>query len=63
MILLTVVALHIAVVLFYLLVKKDNLHVPMITGHKPAAMPDECTRNDSIWIAAVQLGCSAALVY
>ena len=62
-ILLTLVALHIAAVLFYLLVKKDNLIVPMITGHKPSAIPNESTRYGSTWIAAMLLGCSAAVVY
>ena len=62
-ILLTLVALHIAAVLFYLLVKKDNLIVPMITGHKPCAIPNESTRCGSNGIAAVLVGCSAAMVY
>ena len=62
-IVLTLVALHIAAVLYYLLVRKDNLIVPMITGHKPSAIPNESTRYGSNWIAAVLLGCSAAVVY
>lgn len=31
------IGLHVAAILFYLLVKRDNLVAPMITGHAPAA--------------------------
>ena len=62
-VLIALVAIHIAAVLFYLLVKKENLIVPMVTGRKHSAMPAESARYGSVWIAAVLLGCSAAAVY
>ena len=62
-VLITLVAVHIAAVLFYLLAKKENLIAPMITGCKQSATPNESTRYGSAWIAALLLGCSAAAVY
>ncbi len=62
-VLLTLVAVHIAAVLFYLLAKKENLIAPMITGRKQSVTPDESARYGKLWLAAVLLGCSAAAVY
>ena len=62
-VLLTLIAVHIAAVLFYLLAKKENLIAPMITGRKPSCPPDESARYGNIWLAALLLGCSAATVY
>ena len=62
-VLIALVAIHIAAVLFYLLVKKENLIVPMITGRKQSATTAESARYGSAWIAAGLLGCSAAAVY
>jgi len=62
-VLLTLVAIHIAAVLFYWLAKKENLIVPMITGRKPSASPREPEYYGSAWLAALLLGCSAAAVY
>jgi cytochrome b len=62
-VLLTMVAMHIAAVLFYLLAKKDNLIAPMITGRKQLATSSKSARYGSVWLAALLLGCSAAAVY
>lgn len=61
--LLSLVAIHIAAVLFYLLAKKENLIAPMITGRKQSATADEPARYGNLWLAALLLGCSAATVY
>jgi len=61
--LLSLIALHVAAVLFYLLAKKENLIAPMITGHKPAATATEPARGAGLWLAALLVGCSAAAVY
>jgi cytochrome b len=62
-VLLTLIAVHIAAVLFYLLVRKENLIVPMITGRKLSATSSEPARYGSLWLAALLLGCCAAGVY
>lgn len=62
-VLLTLVAVHIAAVLFYLLARKENLITPMITGRKQSVTSDESARYGKPWLAAVLLGCSAAAVY
>ena len=62
-VLLTLIAIHIAAVLFYLLAKKENLIAPMITGRKQSATADEPARYGNLWLAALLLGCSAATVY
>ncbi len=62
-VLLILIAVHIAAVLFHLLVKKENLIVPMITGRKRARADDQPARYGSLALATVLLGCSAAAVY
>jgi cytochrome b len=61
--LITLVALHIAAVLFYLLAKKHNMVAAMITGRSASATPGEAARYGSLILAAFLLGCSAAAVY
>jgi cytochrome b len=61
--LLTLIAVHVAAVLFYLLARKENLIAPMITGRKQSGTSDESARYGNIWFAALLLGCSAATVY
>jgi cytochrome b len=62
--LLALVALHISAVLFYLLVKKENLVRPMLTGVKQmpqgAELPVLHTR--SVWLALVILGLTSGIV-
>jgi cytochrome b len=62
-VLLSLVAVHIAAVLFYLLAKKENLIAPMITGRNQSARSDDSARYGKLWLAALLLGCSAATVY
>lgn len=62
-VLLALIALHVAAVLFYLLVKRQNLVWPMITGRKalPASAAGEA-RSASLALAVVVLACTAGLV-
>ena len=61
--LLVFVGLHIAAILFHLLVKRDNLGAPMITGHR--GIPDSATSPviAPTWRAAVGIMLSLALVW
>ena len=60
-VLLLLIALHVAAVLFYLLVKRDNLIVPMLTGRKQATPPG-MLRFASPWLALALLLLSMAAV-
>jgi cytochrome b len=60
-VLLLLIALHVAAVLFYLLIKRDNLITPMITGRKQAE-PSDAPRFASLWLALALLIVSAAAV-
>lgn len=64
-VLLGLVAAHILAVLFYLLVKRENLILPMITGDK--LLPDDdqsaAPRSGPLWLAALLLGASATAVW
>ena len=62
-VLLTLIAAHIAAVLFYFLARKENLIAPMITGRKHFATEEAPARYGNLWLAALLLGCSAATVY
>jgi cytochrome b len=62
-VLLTLIAVHIAAVVFYLLARRENLIVPMITGRKQSPMSEKPARYGNVWLAALLLGCSAAAVY
>lgn len=59
-VLLLLIALHVAAVLFYLLIKHDNLITPMVTGRKHGA-PD-MLRFASPWLALLLLSLSVAAV-
>jgi cytochrome b len=60
-VLLLLIALHIAAVLFYLLVKHDNLIVPMLTGRKQTT-PTDSLRFASPWLALALLLLSVSAV-
>lgn len=62
-VLLSLIALHVLAVLFYLIGRKDNLIVPMITGRGRLADPDAVGREGNAWLAALLLGGIAAAVY
>jgi cytochrome b len=62
--LLILIGLHIAAALFYLIVKRDNLIRPMITGRKlrPHAANGEPPAQASLWLAlAMFLACAAVV--
>ncbi|MBF0177828.1 MAG: cytochrome b/b6 domain-containing protein [Magnetococcales bacterium] len=58
-------ALHVGAVFFHLIIKKDNLILPMLTGHKrpDQAPPDASARMQSPWLALPVLGVSILLVW
>src|SRR5678816_2850734 len=60
-VLLLLIALHVAAVLFYLLIKHDNLITPMVTGRKQRA-PSGMLRFASPWLALLLLSLSVAAV-
>jgi cytochrome b len=51
----TLVAVHIAAALFYLIVKRDNLILPMFTGrkHAPAGAAVRSGQGGPLWLAVV----------
>jgi cytochrome b len=60
-VLLLLIALHVAAVLFYLLIKHDNLITPMVTGRKQGG-PLDSPRFASTWLALLLLSLSVAAV-
>jgi hypothetical protein len=64
-VLLVLSALHVAAALFYLLVKRDNLVLPMITGRKPLAEGRgfEPPLGGPLWLAALLLALCAGAVW
>lgn len=64
-VLLVLIALHVAATLFYLLVKRDNLVLPLITGRKPLAEGRrfEPPRGGPLWLAALLLALCAGAVW
>jgi cytochrome b len=64
-VLLALVAVHVAAALFYLLVKRENLIVPMFTGRKrvPEGAQAEDARGGALWLGAVVLAASAGVVW
>ena len=65
-ILATLIALHVAAVLFYLVRKKDNLVRPMITGDKGLAHPTQPSRDDGparLLALAVLAACGVAVAW
>jgi cytochrome b len=63
-VIIALVALHILAVLFYLLVKKENLVAPMITGRKPWQAPMASQiQTPPFWVALLIAALSAAAVY
>lgn len=64
-VLLALIALHISAAIFYLVVKRDNLILPMITGRKalPEVHADRRATAGRVWLAAVVLALCAAAVW
>lgn len=63
--LLALVALHVSAIAFYLLVKKDNLVRPMLTGNKqvPQGMKVPELHMRGSWLALLLLGVAAGAVW
>lgn len=63
--LLVLVGLHIAAIAFYLLVKKENLVQPMLTGlkHLPRGIKLPELHTQEAWLALLILGCTSAAVW
>lgn len=61
--LLTLIGIHIAAVLFYWIVKRDNLIVPMITGRRRVDPATPEPRFRSPWLALLPLAVAAGVVY
>lgn len=59
------IGLHIAAILFYRVIKKDNLILPMVTGSKrvPAAVAAGDARGGSFWLGLVVAAVAAVAVY
>jgi cytochrome b len=63
--LLAAIALHVAAAFFYLLVKRENLILPMLVGTKPgdAIAPEERIANSRLGLWAVILAALGGLLY
>lgn len=63
--LLALVGLHLAAVAFYLLVKKENLVLPMLTGikHLPRNSGAPALHTQKAWLALLILGCTSGMVW
>ena len=64
-VLLWAIALHVAAAFAYLLLKRENLIVPMITGRKPAASvaPGEEIGSSRTWLALLVCGVLGGVLY
>ncbi len=65
-VIITLVCLHIVAILFYLLVKKENLVKPMITGHKlwQGPLDPKMTDVQPSWLALIMAAvCIAGIFY
>lgn len=60
--LLAFIALHVGVIFFYLIYKKDNLILPMITGKKDK-VDTQSLRFSPTWLALIILAMSSAFVW
>jgi cytochrome b len=62
-VLLGFIALHVAAILFYLVVKRDNLVGPMVSGRKTFAVSVAQPKMAPVWLAALGAVLSAALAW
>jgi cytochrome b len=62
-VIMTLVAVHVAAVLFHLLYKRDNLILPMITGRRKWEDPVAGTQKGPLWLAAVIAAFAAGAVW
>lgn len=62
-VLLALIGLHLAAILFYLMVKRDNLVAPMVTGAREAALGTEAMVAAPAWRLLLALGLAGALTW
>lgn len=62
-VLLALIALHVAAILFYLIVKRDNLVGPMVSGHRRVAAETVAPRHAPWWRALPGIALAAALAW
>ena len=62
---LALVGMHLAAIAFYLLVKKENLVLPMLTGikHLPQDSKIPALHTQTAWLALLILGCTSGTVW
>jgi cytochrome b len=62
---LALVGAHLAAIAFYLLVKKENLVLPMLTGikHLPQDSKTSALHTQKAWLALLILGCTSGAVW
>jgi cytochrome b len=60
-ILLGMIGVHVAAILFYALVRRDNLVPPMVTGRRAAAAGDAAMQPAPLWRFFVAAGLAAAI--
>jgi cytochrome b len=57
------IGLHVAAILFYLLVKRDNLVKPMVTGRREAPMGAQAMEHAPAWRFLIAAALAAVAVY
>jgi cytochrome b len=62
-VLLGLIALHVGAILYYLLIRRDNLVTPMVTGRRAAGAGDEAMIGAPLWRFAVAASLAAALAW
>lgn len=61
----TLIGLHLAAILFYRFIKRENLITPMLTGNKevPAELPEQDASGGSAWLGLLVFGVAAGAVW
>ncbi len=62
-VLMVVVGLHVAAILFYLLVRRDNLVAPMVTGAREGRAGDPAMAPAPVWRLLLAAGAAAGLTW
>jgi len=62
-VLVALIALHVAAILYYRLVKRDDLVTPMVTGRAPAGAAGEAMLPAPLWRLLLAAGLAAGLTY
>lgn len=61
----TLIGLHLAAILFYRFIKRENLITPMVTGNKevPAELTEQDASGGSAWLGLLVFGVAAGAVW